>query len=216
MDNLQNYYNELDDEGEFEKLRASKPTNRKWTRRPWSSSSRGRIKAARRVAFTYKPARFEEGWLLDSLGPFFEQRWITDVLGKVKGGKEASVYLCRSGEQVMSPYVAAKVFRPRMLRNLKNDQLYRQDREVLDENGNRIVDLGMLKAQKKRSVYGEQIRHQSWLAYEFQTLEDPARGRRGCASAIRNERKRHPDELHRRRSHRRADPQHGQPGPGRK
>jgi RIO kinase 1 len=57
-----------------------------------------------------------------------------------------------------------------MLRNLKNDRLYRQDREVLDENGKPVADLGMLKAQHKRSVYGEQIRHQSWIAHEFQTL----------------------------------------------
>jgi RIO kinase 1 len=45
------------------------------------------------------------------------------------------------------------------------------DAQVLDEAGNRIVDLGMLKAQRKRSVYGEQIRHQSWLAHEFQALK---------------------------------------------
>jgi len=121
--------------------------------------------------FTYKPARFEEGWLLNSLGGFFEQRWISDVLSKIKAGKEASVYLCQSGDQVSAPLIAAKVFRPRMLRNLKNDQLYRQDRPVLDEFGRRIVDLGMLKAQKKRSTYGETIRHQSWLAFEFETLK---------------------------------------------
>ena len=29
----------------------------------------------------------------------------------------------------------------------------------------------MLKAQHKRSVYGEQIRHQSWIAHEFYTLQ---------------------------------------------
>jgi RIO kinase 1 len=58
-----------------------------------------------------------------------------------------------------------------MLRNLKNDQFYRQGRTDLDENGHPIDDPGMLKARHKRSVYGEQIRHQSWLAYEFQTLK---------------------------------------------
>ena len=121
--------------------------------------------------FTYHAARFEEGWLLDSLAFFYEQHWISDVLRKVKSGKEASVYLCRSGEQVDAPLVAAKVYRPRMLRNLKNDQLYREGREVLDENGHPIVDLGMLKAQHKRSVYGEQIRHQSWIAHEFYALQ---------------------------------------------
>jgi RIO kinase 1 len=121
--------------------------------------------------FTYKAARFEEGWLLDSLAWFYEQHWISDVLRKVKAGKEASVYLCRSGEQVQAPLVAAKVYRPRMLRNLKNDQLYREGRAVLDENGKAVLDLGMLKAQKKRSVYGEQIRRQSWIAHEFAALQ---------------------------------------------
>jgi RIO kinase 1 len=121
--------------------------------------------------FTYHAARFEEDWLLESVGHFYEQHWISDVLRKVKVGKEASVYLCRSGEQVEAPLVAAKVYRPRMLRNLKNDQLYREGRVVLDETGKGIVDLGMLKAQRKRSVYGEQIRHQSWLAHEFTTLQ---------------------------------------------
>jgi RIO kinase 1 len=121
--------------------------------------------------FTYKAARFEESWLLDSLGYFYEQHWISDVIRKVKVGKEASVYLCRSGEQVEAPLVAAKVYRPRMLRSLKNDQLYREGRDVLDETGHHIVDLGMLWAQHKRSVYGEQIRHQSWIAHEFYTLQ---------------------------------------------
>jgi RIO kinase 1 len=121
--------------------------------------------------FTYKAARFEEGWLLDSLAWFYEQGWISDVLRKVKAGKEASVYLCRPGGQVQAPLVAAKVYRPRMLRNLKNDQLYREGRTVLDENGKRVLDLGMLKAQRKRSVYGEQVRRQSWIAHEFTALQ---------------------------------------------
>ena len=96
--------------------------------------------------FTYQAARFEQGWLLNSLAFFYEQHWISDVLRKVKVGKEASVYLCRSGEQVPVPLVAAKVYRPRMLRNLKNDQLYREGRSVLDEDRHSVQDLGMLKA----------------------------------------------------------------------
>ncbi|MFN8387317.1 MAG: hypothetical protein U0X92_12970 [Anaerolineales bacterium] len=44
--------------------------------------------------FTYKEAaRFEEWWLLDSIGPFYEHKLISDVLRRLKGGKEASVYL---------------------------------------------------------------------------------------------------------------------------
>jgi RIO kinase 1 len=170
MDNLSKFYNELDDEGQFEEIQRPQTNKPKLDPRSVQQFIQRQDDARQTFSFTYKPARFEEGWLLDSLGSFFEQRWISDVLCKVKAGKEASVYMCHSGDQVKSPLIAAKVFRPRMLRSLKNDQLYRLDREVLDENGHRIVDLGMMKAQHKRSVYGEQIRHQSWIAYEFQTL----------------------------------------------
>ena len=52
---------------------------------------------SREFQFTYKAARFEEAWLLDSLFEIAEHKWISDVLRKVKGGKEASVYLCKSG-----------------------------------------------------------------------------------------------------------------------
>jgi RIO kinase 1 len=170
MDTLSEYYNDLDDEGQFEEIQHPRTNKPKLDPLAVQQFIQRQDNARGTFSFTYKPGRFEEGWLLDSLGYFFEQRWISDVIHKIKAGKEASVYLCRPGDQVKSEFIAAKVFRPRMLRNLKNDQLYRQDRAVLDENGHRIVDLGMLKAQHKRSVYGEQIRHQSWIAYEYQTL----------------------------------------------
>src|SRR5512141_2598283 len=121
--------------------------------------------------FTYPAARFESWWLLESLGEFYEHKWITDVLRRLKGGKEASVYLCRSGSAIDAPLVAAKVYRPRSLRNLKNDGQYRTGRVDLDENGRAIVKDGDLHAMAKRTNYGEELRHQSWIAYEFQTLE---------------------------------------------
>src|SRR5512147_2962683 len=80
---------------------------------------------SREFKFTYKAARFEEAWLLDSLISLAEYNWISDVIQKVKAGKEASVYLCRSGPSIPVPYVAAKIYRPRSLRNLKNDGQYR-------------------------------------------------------------------------------------------
>ena len=170
MDTLSKYYDDLDEDGQFEQVHRPRTNKPKLDPQTVQQFIQRQDEARQTFSFTYKPARFEEGWLLGSLGGFFEQRWISDVLCKVKAGKEASVYLCRSGEQVKSGLVAAKVFRPRMLRNLKNDQLYRQGRADLDEAGHPIDDPGMLKARHKRSVYGEQIRHQSWIAYEFQTL----------------------------------------------
>jgi RIO kinase 1 len=58
-----------------------------------------------------------------------------------------------------------------MLRNLKNDQQYRTGRADLDAGGSVIHNDGDLHAMKKRTNYGEELRHQSWISYEFQTLE---------------------------------------------
>lgn len=123
--------------------------------------------------FTYKAARFESWWLLDSLGDFYEHQWISDVLRRVKGGKEASVYQCRAGTAIPEGgLVAAKVYRPRMLRNLKNDAAYREGRTDLDDEGRQIIKDGDLHAMAKRTAYGEELRHTSWIAYEFTTLQD--------------------------------------------
>jgi RIO kinase 1 len=126
---------------------------------------------SREFKFTYKAARFEEAWLLDSLIGIAENNWISDVLLKVKAGKEASVYLCRSGPSIAAPFVAAKIYRPRSLRNLKNDGQYREGRLDLDGSGSVIHKDADLHAMAKRTRYGEELRHQSWIAYEFQTLE---------------------------------------------
>ncbi len=121
--------------------------------------------------FTYKAARFEEWWLLDSIGPFYEHKLINDVLRRLKGGKEASVYLCRASPENEASLLAAKVYRPRSLRNLKNDQVYRTGRTDLGKDGKRLVKEADINAIIKRTAYGEEVRHTSWIAYEFSTLE---------------------------------------------
>lgn len=143
----------------------------KYVRARNSEFLKGQDDSRRNFNFSYTAARFEEWWLLESLGDFYEHKWITDVLQRVKGGKEASVYMCRSGAAIEVPLVAAKVYRPRQLRNLKNDGQYRVGRIDLDEEGRAIVKDGDLHAMQKRTAYGEELRHQSWIAYEFQTLE---------------------------------------------
>ena len=132
---------------------------------------KGQDDSSRSFNFTYKAARFEEWWLLESLGDFYEHQWITDVLRRVKGGKEASVYMCRGGDATGSKLVTAKVYRPRVLRNLKNDSVYRTGRTDLDISGNAIIKESDQNAIRRRTSYGEKLRHQSWIAYEFQTLE---------------------------------------------
>lgn len=126
---------------------------------------------SREFQFTYKAARFEEAWLLDSLVQIADLQWISDVLRKVKGGKEASVYLCKPGDAVDVPFVAAKIYRPRSLRNLKNDAQYRVGRVDLDADGTALWKEKDVNAIVKRTSYGEEVRHQSWIAYEFKTME---------------------------------------------
>ena len=126
---------------------------------------------AREFQYTYKAARFEEAWLLDSLTEIYEHQWISDVLRKVKGGKEASVYLCKAGTEMSAPFVAAKIYRPRSLRNLKNDAQYRVGRVDLDADGTALWKEADKNAIAKRTSYGEEVRHRSWIAYEFKTME---------------------------------------------
>jgi RIO kinase 1 len=122
---------------------------------------------------TYQPSRHEELWLLSSLRSFYDQSLITDVLSKVKGGKEASVYRCAGSIVTEAEYVAAKVYRPRMFRNLRNDKMYRQGREVLKSSGKAVKgsDQRMIRAIGKKTAFGEQVSHTSWLMYEYTTLE---------------------------------------------
>ena len=177
MDSSKNlkYYDELDNEGQFELPENGRKYLPKRNPKQIPAAIQQFVQkqddSRRTFAYTYKAARFEEGWLLDSLGYFYEQKWISDVLLKIKAGKEASVYLCRAGEQVEAQLVAAKVYRPRMLRNLRDDHLYREGRTDLDEDGHELHDEGSIHAVLTRSRYGEEIRHQSWIAHEFTAMQ---------------------------------------------
>ncbi|MCL4255512.1 MAG: hypothetical protein KJ043_17270 [Anaerolineae bacterium] len=121
---------------------------------------------------TYVPGLFEEGWLLQALETFYEQKLITDVLGRVKGGKEANVYRCMAHPSTGETLIAAKVYRPRMFRNLRNDAMYREGREILTGNGKALnkKDDRTMRAIGKKSAYGQQVSHTSWLMHEYKTL----------------------------------------------
>ena len=43
---------------------------------------------------TFSASKLERAWILEYLGPFYEDHYIVDVLRQVKGGKEATVYCC--------------------------------------------------------------------------------------------------------------------------
>ncbi|MFN8439715.1 MAG: RIO1 family regulatory kinase/ATPase [Caldilineaceae bacterium] len=122
---------------------------------------------------TYKPARFEEVWLFDSLRPFYERGLLADVLAQVKGGKEANVYLCRAKEETKLGLIAAKVYRPRQFRNLRNDIAYREGREFMAAAGGilRNRNTREMRAIKNKTEFGSELMHQSWLMHEYSTLD---------------------------------------------
>lgn len=122
---------------------------------------------------TYQPSRYEREWLLSSLRPFYEQGLITDVLALIKGGKEASVYRCRAHPATGMMWMAAKVYRPRKFRNLRNDKMYREGRATLTSDGSDLKnqDRAAIRALDKKTTFGLQLAHTSWLMHEYSALE---------------------------------------------
>lgn len=121
---------------------------------------------------TYHPSRHEAEWLLDSLRNFYDRDMIRDVLSVVKGGKEASVYRCVGGGAANGhEIVAAKVYRPHKFRQMRNDSVYREGRAIFDHEGKLIKDDRSVRAVGKKTGYGRQVAHSSWLSFEYTTLQ---------------------------------------------
>ncbi|MEQ1503757.1 MAG: RIO1 family regulatory kinase/ATPase [Myxococcota bacterium] len=122
---------------------------------------------------TYSPGRLEADWLLESLEDWFDDGTLTDVLYKVRAGKEATVYCCRGGPSVEERLVAAKVYRPRRFRELTNDAIYREGRGLLDRHGHAIDqrDTRMARAQRRGTRHGKRAAEVSWVMHEFVALD---------------------------------------------
>ena len=153
-------------------LRHREYTKKRPTHPRWSEFAQGEQPGGAFVT-TYRPAQYEEIWLRDSLRDFYTSHFISDVLALVKGGKEATVYRCAAHPRLETPWVAAKIYRPRMFRNLRNDKLYRQGRPILTAEGRAAKDSDqrLMRAIGKKSAFGVQVEHTSWLMYEYTTLE---------------------------------------------
>ena len=109
-------------------------------------------------------------WIKDALGGFWLDRVFTDVLYRVKAGKEATVYCLRGGPAVDGRLIAAKIYRPRMFRTMRNDVLYRQGRETQDNEGKAVRDHRGLRAIQNRTRFGRQLMSASWHLNEYHAL----------------------------------------------
>jgi RIO kinase 1 len=116
------------------------------------------------------PRHYERQWILDALGPFYQENVITDVTRLVKGGKEANVYVCEAHPATGVPLIAAKLYRPRILRQLKNDALYKEGRLLRDADGKELRKDRETRAMRKKTRFGKALDSMAWVGHEFQTL----------------------------------------------
>ena len=117
---------------------------------------------------TFLAAQRDAPWILSALERFYEEDLITDILSVVKSGKEATVYCCAAHPSLGVERVAAKVYRPRMFRSLKNDAVYRMSRIQRDADGREARGERYLKAARK-SAKGRAAQVAWWIDYEYET-----------------------------------------------
>ncbi len=92
------------------------------------------------------------------LQALFERNYLSGVLGELKSGKEATVYLADGPRGLM----AAKVYRDQQVRSFKNDGVYRQ--------GRFIGDARIEKSINQRSRHGVLAQQALWIFHEYRQL----------------------------------------------
>lgn len=172
------YDDDFADESKYETHRLQRKSKR--FKHSYAELARDKVSATPAAApdptaeTPFKPSfsgtKHERQWIMEYLGPFYEDHVIMDVLRQVKGGKEATVYCCRATPSLGVDLLAAKVYRPRMFRQLRNDAVYRAGRALRDEEGKITRGRREKLAMHKKTDFGQVLRHTAWLGNEFQTL----------------------------------------------
>ncbi len=119
---------------------------------------------------TFLAGRRDAPWILSSLTPLYDQKLITDVAGEVSSGKEATVFCCVAHPDTGQELLAAKIYRPRMFRSLRNDAVYRYSRVQRDEQGQ--AEHGNSRrgsAATRKTERGRAAQVAAWIEYEYQT-----------------------------------------------
>ncbi len=120
-----------------------------------------------RIGSTLSGAAFTRGMLADLeksevLAQFGGQGLISEVLGVIGDGKEATVYCCRADPSTGVELLAAKVYRAQKFRAFSGARRYAGDRVVLDERVGR--------AMKTKTDKGRRMAHHAWIEWEWETL----------------------------------------------
>jgi RIO kinase 1 len=104
-------------------------------------------------------AGFEQDEVLEAFGG---RGLITNVVGVIGDGKEATVYCCEADPSTGVELLAAKVYRAQKFRAFERATLYAGERVVLDKRAAR--------AMKARSKAGKRMAHHAWIEWEWETL----------------------------------------------
>jgi RIO kinase 1 len=83
---------------------------------------------------------------------------IDEVLGRLKTGKEAEVWLVRHGDEVL----AAKIYKERLVRSFKNNAGYKEGRQVRNTRTQRAIARG--------SKFGRESEEDAWKSAEADAL----------------------------------------------
>lgn len=118
-------------------------------------------------AASLDPKHHERQWLIDSLASFYQDNVLTDVTRRVKGGKEANVYCCTAHPATDVDMIAAKLYRPRMLRTLKNDAIYKSGRQLRGEDGKELKGRREKLALAQKTNFGKHLDMVWWINNEF-------------------------------------------------
>jgi RIO kinase 1 len=113
----------------------------------------------------------ERALLNQALGVFYHDDVITDVLARVKGGKDANVYCCSAHPSTQLALIAAKIYRPRAHRTMRNDAIYREGRLALDREGKTVArDARLARAMANKTAFGVRLLTYGWVQNEHEVL----------------------------------------------
>ncbi len=99
----------------------------------------------------------------EALEEFLDDGLIEEVIGALKPGKEATVYICRAHPSTGVEYLAAKIYRERKHRSFRNDAVY--------QAGRTIRDARLRRAWENKTETGKEVQFERWTGHEFTTLE---------------------------------------------
>jgi len=100
---------------------------------------------------------------LSVLEGFIADEVIDEVVGLVKSGKEAVVYLARKRPAVAGPHLfAAKIYKDTAHRSFRNDSTYRAGRFILDARTRRAV--------AGKTAHGKRASFSIWIEAEREAL----------------------------------------------